>query len=131
MSQSRNGPRQKKNFRALLPKILSPVRLFLRRPTTKSRSTIIFGGGRTFRVRTGGIRLGLTVTLREKKSIPLSRSHTRMPKRMQNGQGSGCPPKRNSNLPRAEVYLKKHMSGEMNSGLTGNGWQTPGRGNFR
>src|SRR5437763_15141850 len=131
MSPSRNEPRQKKNSRPLLRKISSRDQLFLRRPATKSRSTIIFNGGPTFRVPTGGIRSGLRATLTEKKSIPLSRSHTQTPKRTPNGQGSVCPPKRNSNLLRGAVCLEKHMSGEMNCGLTGNAWQTRGRENFR
>src|SRR4029453_19061778 len=105
--------------------------LFLRRPITRSHSTIIFNGGPTSRARTGVTPSGPIATSREKKNIPSSKSRTRTLRHMPNGPGNVCRPKRHSNLRRAEVCLEKHTSGETNSGLTGNGWPTPGRENFR
>src|SRR4029453_14298005 len=102
--------------------------LFLRRPITRSHSTIIFNGGPTSRARTGGTRSGPIATSREKKNIPSSKSRTRTLRHMPNGVGNGCRPKRNSNSPRAEVCLEKHTYGETNSSPTGNGWPIPGRG---
>src|SRR5262249_26537138 len=131
MSPSQSGYRQRKSFQPLPLKIWSRDPWFLHRPITRCHSTIIFSGGPTSREQTGGIRSGPIAILRERKNIPSSRSPIPTPKHTLNGRGNVCPPKRNSNLPRAVVCLEKHTPGATNFGLTGNGWPTPGRENFQ
>jgi hypothetical protein len=114
MSQLLKKNRQSTSSRGLLRRILSPVRLYLRRRQNQFRWTTTFNGGPTLPEPTGDIRPGRTAALLAVKSTLWFKLLTRTPRRTQNGQASDYRRRRNGNSLRVAELRDNFMPGEMN-----------------
>src|SRR5207247_10664761 len=127
----RNGHQPRKNFRLRRLKISWLAELCSRRPNTTFHSAITISGGATSKEPTGGTRLGRKAISKARKIIRCCRSLILTRKLTRNGRANVCQLKPSLNLPRAAGCPEKPTCGAMSFGPAENGWQTPGRENFR